>query len=56
MRLVAALLVLLLHACTAEPGSAAGSAEQVKAVHAGCIDAMLRSTCRVLNKKSELPS
>jgi hypothetical protein len=32
-----------------------GSAEQVKAIHDGCVDAMLRSTCRALNDKSELP-
>lgn len=52
-RIAAALL--LLAACSAEQKSAAGSAEQVAAVHAGCIDAMLRSICRVENDKSELP-
>jgi hypothetical protein len=46
--------LLLAAACSAE-APAGGSAEQVRAVHAGCIDAMLRSTCRVITDKTELP-
>ena len=53
---IAAVLLLLLAACSAEQKSAAGSAEQVAAVHAGCVEAMLRSICRVQNDKSELPA
>jgi hypothetical protein len=46
-------LLALLAACSAE--NKGGSKEQVGAVHAGCVDAMLRSTCRVLNDKSDVP-
>ena len=47
-------LLALLAACGAERQG--GSTEQIGAVHAGCVDAMLRSTCRVLNDKSEVPA
>ncbi len=50
-----AAVLLLLVACSAEQKGAAGSAEQVAAVNAGCVDQMLRSICRVTNDKSELP-
>jgi hypothetical protein len=52
-RLGAALLALLA-ACSAEQKG--GSIEQVAAVRAACVDAMLRSTCRVLNDKSDVPA
>jgi hypothetical protein len=48
-------LLLVLTACSAEPRPAGGTAEQIAALHAGCQGAMLRSTCRVLNDKSDLP-
>jgi hypothetical protein len=44
--------LLLLAACSAEPSPAGGSGEQVTAIYGGCTEAMLRSTCRVLNDKS----
>jgi hypothetical protein len=56
MRLLAGLALLLAAACSAEPQGSSGVAAQVGAVHAGCVDAMLRSTCRVLNDKSEVPA
>jgi hypothetical protein len=48
------LALLVLAACGADAPQG-GSAEQVRAVQAGCLDAMLRSTCRVLNDKTDLP-
>jgi hypothetical protein len=48
--------LLLLSACGADQQQAAGgSAEQVSALYNGCVEAMLRSTCRAMNDKSELP-
>lgn len=47
--------VLLLSACGADKQVVGGSAEQVRAINSGCVEAMLRSTCRALNDKSELP-
>jgi hypothetical protein len=38
------------------PKAAGGSADQVGAVHGGCVQEMLRSTCRVLNDKSDVPA
>jgi hypothetical protein len=32
-----------------------GRAEQVTAIYDGCVQAMLRSTCRVVNDKSDIP-
>jgi hypothetical protein len=47
---------LLLSACGADkPQAAGGNAEQVDAIYNGCVEAMLRSTCRAMNDKSELP-
>jgi len=34
---------------------AGGGAEQVTAIYDGCVQAMLRSTCRVVNDKSDIP-
>jgi hypothetical protein len=34
---------------------AGGRAEQVTAIYDGCVQAMLRSTCRVVNDKSDIP-
>jgi hypothetical protein len=51
-----ALLLLLLSACGAEKPNAGGSTEQVAAIYNGCVDAMLRSACRAMNDKSELPT
>jgi hypothetical protein len=50
------LLSWLLVACSEQPAAAGGSAEQVEAVHGGCVQEMLRSTCRVLNDKSDVPA
>jgi hypothetical protein len=47
--------VLLLSACGADQQAAGGSAEQVRSINNGCVEAMLRSTCRAMNDKSELP-
>jgi hypothetical protein len=47
---------LLLSACGADNKQAVGgNAEQVGAIYNGCVEAMLRSTCRAMNDKSELP-
>jgi hypothetical protein len=48
----------LLSACdrARAPATAGGSTEQVGAVHGGCVQEMLRSTCRVLNDKSDVPA
>jgi hypothetical protein len=48
--------LLLLSACSAEKSAAGGNAEQVGAVYNGCVEAMLRSTCRAMNDKSDLPA
>lgn len=50
-----AALLLLLTACGVEKQNAGGSTEQVAAIYNGCVDAMLRSACRAMNDKSELP-
>jgi hypothetical protein len=50
-----ACVLLLLSACGADRQAAGGSAEQVSAINNGCVEAMLRSTCRAMNDKSELP-
>lgn len=47
-------LLLLVSACGDKP-SAGGSTDQVGAIYNGCVDAMLRSACRAMNDKSELP-
>ena len=47
--------LLWLSACGAEKQSTGGNPEQVAAVYNGCVDAMLRSACRAMNDKSELP-
>jgi hypothetical protein len=47
-------LGLLLAACS--PATRGGSAEQVAAVHGGCVQEMVRSTCRVLNDQSPVPA
>jgi len=44
--------LFLMAACSAEAPPAGGSAEQVAAVHGGCVEAMLKSTCRVMNDTS----
>jgi hypothetical protein len=50
-------LLLSMSACGAEQqAAAAGSAPQVGAIYDGCVDAMLRSACRAMNDKSELPA
>jgi hypothetical protein len=51
-RITAAVGMFLLAACSAEAPPSGGSAQQVAAVHGGCVDAMLRSTCRVMNDQS----
>lgn len=56
MRWCAVLLAWLLVACSEQPAAAGGSAAQVEAVHGGCVQEMLRSTCRVLNDKSDVPA
>jgi hypothetical protein len=48
-------LLLLASACGADQQAAGGSGEQVRAINSGCVEAMLRSTCRAMNDKSELP-
>ena len=48
-------IALLLVAACGDKQLAAGSAEQVGAIYNGCVEAMLRSTCRAMNDKSELP-
>jgi hypothetical protein len=45
----------LLAACSPAVPPAGGTAEQISAVHGGCVQEMLRSTCRVLNDKSDVP-
>ena len=52
---VVALLLLMVSAC-GDKQLAAGSTEQVGALYNGCVEAMLRSTCRAMNDKSELPT
>jgi len=50
-------LLQLLSACGADKQQVAGgNAEQVSAIHGGCIEAMLRSSCRAMNDKSDLPA
>lgn len=55
MKVACLACMLLLSACRADKQAASGSAEQVRAINSGCVEAMLRSTCRALNDKSELP-
>ena len=55
MRATALAWALLLSACGADNQAAGGNAEQVRAINTGCVEAMLRSTCRAMNDKSELP-
>ena len=52
---VVALLLLMVSAC-GDKQLAGGSSEQVGALYNGCVEAMLRSTCRAMNDKSELPA
>ena len=53
---MAAAGVVLLAACQDRTDVAAGGhADQVTAVYDGCVQAMLRSTCQVVNDKSEIP-
>ncbi len=47
---------VLFAACSPAPPAAGGSAEQVGAVYGSCVQEMLRSTCRVLNDKSDVPA
>lgn len=53
-RLVCALM--LLSACGADKQVTGGDVKQVGAVYHGCVDAMLRSTCRAMNDKSDVPT
>lgn len=50
--LAATLLVASLVACDAKPKPVRASAEQLRAVHGACVEAMIRSTCMAANDKS----
>jgi hypothetical protein len=48
--------VALLAGCQDRAAAPAGGrADQVSAIYDGCVQAMLRSTCRVVNDKSDIP-